>query len=179
MKALTPGRAFEQEILGITDLGNEAGFYTYPKLIELEHALRYVINHNWVTYADSLAKGHDFCHNPMSPKVGKTREIWEAVKDFLPGKVGEYTKVKVPLNLYIAIGMNSLDYRLGVDAFFWWQGVYATIDVTTSKGKHLRGFGADFLFTRKEVEPVRLREFGKEVAALLIKRRELLSKQSD
>jgi hypothetical protein len=59
----------------------------------------------------------------------------------------------------------------GVDAFFWWDGTFVTIDVSMMPKDTLGCLRADFVLTPKDLEPEALLAFGKKVAMLLKDRR--------
>lgn len=165
---LSHGRAFEMEIFGVTEGSfGDLGAFIRHKYMDFDSSIQQIIEYNWAMYADALESGEGLVYNPLNPHVGKSHLLWESVKNGLGSKVG--VRGNLPLNLYIAIGRNALDYHHGVDAFFWWQGVYATIDVSV-RIKDSRELKADFLFLPKDLERSRLLNFGKNVASLLIER---------
>lgn len=172
-KTLPPGRAFEKKIFGVTEgFGADLGLFTRPDYFDFKSSLEQVIEANWAMFAESWERGENIFHNPTKPGMGRTHSLWEAVKNWLPSRLDGQSNL--PLNLYVALGRNSLDHHHGVDAFFWWQGVYATIDASTRRKKEL--LKADFLFTPKDLQHDRLLAFGKKVAELLIERNSELGK---
>ena len=174
-KNLPNGRRFELEVLGYTDEGGD-GFLTLPEFKNLEPSIQVVIDYNWAMYAEALEKGHEYYHNPLNPQMGKTHRIYAAVQSFLTRRVRG--RDAFPLNLYLSHhGRTSLDWHCGVDVFFWWEGVYATIDLSLrSKAKEKKGklfLKADFLLSPKDLEPENLFYFAKNVAKLLKRRKNL------
>ncbi|MBA3733396.1 hypothetical protein H0W91_03410 [Patescibacteria group bacterium] len=166
--ALPHGRAFEKEIFGITEgYGENLGFFRPPDKRDFFESLQDVITINWAMFAEAEEKGLAHCHNPSNPRMGRTHDLWASVKNYLPPC---RRRQCIPLDFHVAIGRNSLDYHHGVDAFFWWQGAYVTIDVSL-RGKDLLGtLKADILFTPKDLRPLRLQDFGKAVAKILVER---------
>jgi hypothetical protein len=74
------------------------------------------------------------------------------------------------LNLYVAVSERSaLDWMHGVDAFFWWQDVYVTFDISL-KPVEAKNLKADFLVNPEDFEPSRLDSLGKQIAWLLKER---------
>ncbi|MSU45284.1 MAG: hypothetical protein EXS47_01490 [Candidatus Zambryskibacteria bacterium] len=174
-KNLPNGRKFELEVTGFTDEG-EGGFLTLPEFKNLEPSIQVVIDYNWAMYAEALEKGEEHYHNPINPQMGKTHQIYTAVQSFLSRRVRG--RDAFPLNLYLSQhGRTSLDWHCGVDAFFMWEGVFATIDLSLrSKAKQKKGklfLKADFLLSPKDLELDNLFYFAKNVAKLLKRRKNL------
>jgi hypothetical protein len=163
---LPPGRAFEEEVFGVTEENIEFAV-RYPRRIGIHASLQRVIQDNWTMYAEAVEKNSAYCHDPINPQMGKTHLLWVAVKDNLPRRINGHSAL--PLNLYIAVGRNSLDWRHGIDAFFWWQGVYVTIDVSL-RPKSEEELKADFLVMPEDLEPEQLQNLGKKIAELLKER---------
>lgn len=168
LKILPPGRAFEMEIFGITEDVERA--FRRPSRRDIDSSIQNIIEYNLAMYAEALERGSEYCHNPAKPEMGKTNLLWQAVKQYLPSRTERGNKT--PLNLYVAIGRTSLDWQHGVDAFFWWQGVYVTIDASLrmKQGPELK---ADFVLNPKDLEPQNLSVWGKQVAELLIERKKI------
>lgn len=174
-KNLSNGRRFELEIFGFTDQEN-AGISVLPEFKDFQSSMQAVVENNWLMYAEALERSEKYYHDPLDPKTGKTQEIYNSVQSFLTKRVrGRDT---FPLNLYHSLnGRTSLDWYYGVDAFFWWEGVFVTVDLSLqSKAKvetgrlHLK---ADFLLCPEDFRPERLRGFGRCVAKLLKRRKNL------
>jgi hypothetical protein len=70
-KSLPSGRAFEKEIFGVTDEGLD-NYVRRPRRMGVHLSMQEVILSNWSMYAKALDRGLDYCHNPTSPKMGKT-----------------------------------------------------------------------------------------------------------
>ncbi|MEQ1561537.1 MAG: hypothetical protein ABL899_02325 [Nitrospira sp.] len=166
-KALLSGRAFEEKVFGLEGFWDKFGPYAEPDYFTFESSLQDIILCNWGMYAHSLERGERYRHNPIDPWMGETRRIWLAVKNFLPSTVRSCDNP--PLNLYVSIGRNAFDHFHGVDFFFWWNGVFVTVDITTLKSKN--EYNADFLLTQYDLDDrCRLRSFGRGVASLLIEK---------
>ncbi len=164
---LRVGRIFEKEVLGVTDEGKDS-FVKFPTRRSFESSIQAIIAENWALYAESLEKGLDDYHNPTRPNMGKTGQLWEAVRKYLPKRVDG---VKLPLNLYISVGRNALDWMYGVDAFFWWDGIYVTIDASLAKKEHGYGLQADFVLNPVDLKADALNSLGRKIADLLKERR--------
>lgn len=158
------GRAFEERILGVRE-ENVKPKYRLGRY-NLNKSLQHVIRENWAAFAEAVEKGFEQFHNPENPQMGETHLLWSAVKRHLPSRVN---KQHVPLNLYVTVGKNALDWRHGVDAFFWWQGACVTIDISMLPAEH-KNLKADVLFNPEDMEGERLFAFGKRVADLLKER---------
>jgi hypothetical protein len=182
---LSPGRLFEEEVFGVTERVELP--FRRPARRSKNSSIQLIIKNNWAEYAESLEKGSEYCHNPARPRMAKTGLLWEAVKNYLPQNIeGD----RVPLNLYIAIGRTTLDWQYGVDAFFWWGGVYVTFDASMmekvrklsfedlkpktlaswGEKKKVRKLSSDFVLTPKDLTPKTLASWGKKVAELLKER---------
>ena len=158
------GRAFEERILGVRE-DNTKPKYHLGKY-DIDKSLQHVIWENWASFAEAVEKGFEQFHNPEDPRMGETHLLWRMVKRHLPRHV---VKSRVPLNLYVAVGKNALDWRHGVDAFFWWQGACVTIDISMLPAE-FKNLKADVLFNPEDMEEERLFVFGKKVADLLKER---------
>ena len=169
VQARVAGRDFEREMLGKEGFLDDLGPLSVPDYLDFDSSLNQVVESNWAKFAHSLEKGEVYCHNPASPRMGKTHSLWAAVKNWLPGAVNGESHL--PLNLYISVGRNALDYWHGVDVFFWWQGEYVTIDFATHDKRKKGTLKADFVFTPRDLEHSRLLYFGKQVAKLLLERK--------
>ena len=164
-EVLLKGREFEVKVFGLPkDFWEVFGPFRQPEYLDFESSMQEVIELNNGMYAEALAKGYPYCHNPENPRMGRTHDLWAAVKNWLPRRIG--SDVRLPLFLYVAVGRNAFDRYHGVDAFFWWRGVSVTIDVSTSNKKCP---SADFVFTPRDYFDSRLlSRFGKKVADLLV-----------
>ena len=171
-EAVRRGAEFEMLVLGVTAYEDE---YFTPTHLEFEASMYDAINQNLIACDDSLLDGE--IHHPLSPNLGMTREIWSAVRNFLPRRAGGMQSG--PLSFYIAVG-TGLDYKHGVDAFLWWEGVCVTLDMFTAlKSKRGRGrfrLKADLLFGPGDIEAESLLDLAESIAQLLktkrLKRRE-------
>jgi hypothetical protein len=163
------GREFELELLGIT---GEWSLNEKPDYLNFDSAMQKVAgtplkkpNHNGGWYT------------PTEPNWGKLYPLWLEVHRHLPRRCEGARSG--PLSLYISVG-TSLDYHHGVDSFFWWMGVYVSIDASlVPKEKRGRGkehLKADVLLTPDSLTPEGLVFLGEQVANLLKKKRCLLRK---
>lgn len=153
------GRKFESEVLGITHTKSELEQYkTFPDYLDLDRSIQQQIVRNWQKLEHAYQVGGNG-HNPYEPIHGRTFDLWRVVSNSLLD-IGEEPEVL----LYLAVGKNSLDFHHGVDFFFWWKGVYVTVDLTTKPNKRQK---ADFLFLPEDLEPSGLAQFGDRVAYLL------------
>ena len=160
------GRDFETKVFGVDKFGPNLGLKSSPDYLNFDDSLKQIIDSNWAMYAHSLEKGEPYCHNPIRPRMGLTHQIWAAVKNWLPKRVeGEV----LPLNLYISVGRNSLDFYHGVDAFFWWNWARVTVDVSY-RPKGLVGLKADLGFSSEDLQDPKLLQFGRKVASLLVQK---------
>ena len=162
------GRVFEREVFGIVDDPDVVSQkFIIPRRFGFRSSLQNVIQNNWTVFAQALETGALYCHNPLDPKMGKTGLIHSAVKGHLPRRIGGSS---MPLNLYVGIGRNSLDWHHGVDAFFWWYGACVTIDVSLVPGAFQVTVKADFVLTPEDLLPQNISNWALNVAALLKKR---------
>ncbi len=176
-RSLSSGREFERFIFG--EIVENPDYITRGRLIPKEHlknsSISYIIRKNWRDLGESLENGDPYPHNPLRPDLGKTAQLWSAVRKYLPRRIKG--RGGLPLNLYISSGRNSLDWCHGIDAFFYWQGVYVTFDVSL-RPKDLQGtLKADFVFGPNELTPEGLEFFGQKVAGLLRRRNYNLRKK--
>ncbi len=163
------GRDFEILVLGnYYDWRNKEPYYGKPTRLGLPGSLSVAIERNWTDYAEAVTKGEEYCHNPTKPKMGRTHDIWAAVKNWLPSTVEGDSYI--PLNLYVSLGKTSLDLYYGVDFFFWWRGGYATVDISRRRKDRLGTLKADFLFGPDQLKVSHMLYFGKQVAELLVER---------
>ncbi len=167
-QTLPSGRAFEEEIFGFTDY-DPLG-YRAPLERGWGSSFQYIVRMNWSMYGESLVTGDAYCHNPVNPEMGRTRELWSAVRRHLPRRV--QGRQSLPLNLYVAIGRTSLDCHHGVDAFFWWQGAFVTFDVSLRQKEKEGSLKArsDFVLSPEHLSPEGLNLWSKKVARLLKER---------
>lgn len=152
------GRAFEEYVFGVS--GHES---VRPAKKSLKTSMYLVIRDNWRMYSNSLDNGPPW-HNPSYPTMGKTGQLWKAVKKNLPRRV---LGRKAPLDLHIAVGGTSLDWHYGADAFFWWQGAFVTFDASLISEEYQPYFKANFLLGPDDLLPESLDNFGFQVSQLL------------
>lgn len=158
--ALSNGRVFEEKVLGFHLVEHSD---KTPVYLTLNNAIQREILENWRRLEEN--KGSAFEYDPSRPRLGETHAIWSAVKNFLPSNRRKFGKT--PLQFYVSVGNNALDYYHGVDAFFWWQGVFVTIDLTLRTHKFRK---ADFFLQPKDLAHKNLMAFGEKVAGLLVAR---------
>ena len=168
------GESFENKIFGEEDSSPNLGPYSAPDYLDFPRSLQQIIERNWSRLEYSITKGEGYFHNPIRPTMGKTHDLWSAVKNYLPNRG---VRPPLPLNLYVSRGRNSLDYWHGVDLFFWWNGEYVTVDLATKNKprenhtkERRRVLKSDFIFIPEDLEHNRLLFFGKQVANLLVER---------
>lgn len=178
--SLPHGREFELVVFGMTDNGDEP-----PDYLDFTSAVQEVIISNRVSSEVSVEviihnlislevwageNGLEYHHDPTDPQMGKTPELFRAVKRYLPRRL---LGKKLPLNLYVAIG-KALDWYYGIDAFFWWGGVLVSLDASLLKKNHYgRGkfwLHADFVLNPDDLAPEGLDHLGCRIAQLLRQR---------
>ncbi len=159
------GRQVESEIFGYP-MRIQEPVWVRPEQLPLDRSIQQQIKVNWKNYANAIEVSSSYQHNPYDPQMGQTRMIWKSVKRAIERKWK--TKDYWPVLLYVARGRSSLDYWYGVDAFFWWNGVHVTIDLST---KHKLNKRAEFLLTPNQVVKEHLSYFGQQVANLLVQKR--------
>ncbi len=170
-KPLLSGQEFEILILGVA---NEYDPESNPPYLDFDASMQEVIGRPLIRVDDDGKPVEEY--DPGNPTWGKTGEIWRAVKKHLPKKTAKGSSG--PLFLYIAVGgspMTILDNRHGVDAFFWWEGAYATFDVAIfpkrKNGRKEERLKADCWFGMDTLNPGGLDAFGKQIAEILKGRR--------
>jgi hypothetical protein len=170
---LRSGRVFELDFWGKTDDSEEP--FVLPCKLDLESSIQEVIQENWAKFGQAQEVGEDsYIHNPVNPEMGRTRELWRVVKKYLLRRVDG--RRGAPLNLYVAVGRNSLDCHWGVDGLFWWQGVYITVDTSLApKQKRAENrnllLKADFIISPEWLTQDGLSYVGREMARTLKERR--------
>ncbi len=165
--SLRLGREFEVEIFG-NWLSDHSKFYAdnrIPEYLDFESSIAQQIEINWKRAELSRELGQEF-YDPSKPRTGKSLRVWSAVKNYLSSCNPKYRRL--PLHLYVSVGWNALDYYHGVDAFFWWEGVYASVDLSL---KRKESTSADLQLTREDLQSPYLGEFGRNVGEYLIARR--------
>ena len=163
------GKQFELGVLGVT--GEKES--TRPQYYDYEESLNQVIKMNWANFERSKT-GELEWHDPVNPSMGMTAQIWNAVQRNLLVFLEEPNEPN-PLNFYVSVGYNSLDYYHGVDAFFWWYGVVATIDLSLINKNREGKCKADFLLMPHDLQGESLALFGQHIALFL--EREFLTKK--
>ena len=172
MYTLPAGREFERTFFGLPV--SWVPSYWAPRL-GFDAAIQQVIQDNWAQFAEAQRLGASYVHNPIEPEMGRTPDVWSMVKGYLPEEVDGRNP---PLGLYVALG-SSLDLHYGVDAFFWWDGCCATVDLSLQeKTKGAQNpkmvLHADMLIGLSILRRGGLNWFGRRMARLLIHRREVL-----
>ena len=168
--SLPHGREFERELFGVTGSQDEV-----PTYLDFDSAMREVMTTPLVR-SDGEA-GEVEKYEPQRPNWGKSHQLWSEVRGRLPRRCEG--KRSEPPSLYISIG-TSLDFHHGVDAFFFWKGVYLSLDaslipkerVESGKGR----LKADILVTPDDLTPTGLARLGENVAHQL-KRRRYITRQ--
>lgn len=163
--SMRSGRVFEREVLGIDGDSYLVSAGIRPRRRSKNSSIRYIKLLNWKMYDNAVERGLPYCHNPEDPRMAQTRKIWLSVKKRLPRRVSGCRSG--PLLFYISVGFNSLDFHHGVDFFFWWRGVYVSVDLTIDPYKDDDLIKADVLFRPEDLEPEALDLFGRRVADLL------------
>jgi len=152
------GRRHELESTGITQIGR-------PEKVPYKgfnQSLEEILNSRLKIEAKDDVP--ERVYNPADPKWGKMPILFASVKRYLPKRPG--------LFLYNAIG-SSLDLLHGVDLFFFWNGVYATIDLSLADSlKELRGT-VDLRQNLEDMTEEDFDVFGQQIAGILRKRKEL------
>lgn len=168
-RPLPPGRAFEKEVFGVTDESLPDAIFHPPSKRGFKRSLQDVIQENWAAFSEAVELGETEYHNPSNPELGKTGDIWRAVKRHLPRRTRGSSSM--PLQLFVAIGKKAFDWRHGVDAVFLWYGVIVTIDASLRSKDKDGKLKADFVLNPRDLAPEALDVFGKRVADLLKQRR--------
>ena len=162
------GHAFEQIMFGVLHFSSSIHL---PYYLDFDGSMQQVIKMAWRNH-DLFLKGKlptgKFSYNPLEPK-GEIKELFEQVKRHLPRWIDG--RVASPLNFYVSIGKYSLDRYHKVDGFFWWEGVYFTIDVTTRQKDLNHPKRADYLFMPDDLEDYNLHILGFQIADELESRR--------
>lgn len=171
-KSLLNGGALEYEIFGVGGAGDLADD-EFPPYLSSNESIQKIVGGVLSRFKPN-GKGEVEVYNPAYPIWGLTKELWRAVRRFLPRRLQGEVR---PLCLYIAVGWTSLDIYHGIDAFFWWQGAKVTLDVSMipkiripilEKGES--ELKADILVLPEDMSPERLRLLGKKIATLLKER---------
>lgn len=163
------GWDFEVLVLGLPpgEMPEPAGpHFKPPKRLSEERSIQQQIQQNWKRLDRAISAGNRNEHNPYQPTNGKIAEVWKYARRNLNKKWGKEDYYS--LLLYLSVGRNSLDWHYGVDAFFWWNGVYVTIDVSTHRKKKVK---ANFSLTSKQLDQKSLSQFGAAVAGLLMEKK--------
>jgi hypothetical protein len=117
-------------------------------------------------------------YDPYNPTWGKLKGLWLEVNNRLPKRSSGARSG--PLALHVAIN-TPLDFWHGVDAFFWWEGTYLTLDASlVSKTRRVKGekkkkgdLKADLLIKPEDLTPERLAVLGEQIATFLKERRRI------
>ena len=105
-------------------------------------------------------------YDPANPNWGMSRLLWFSVRKHLPLRVHGRSSGTLFLHIACRRKRTALDTHHGVDAFFFWEGAYATVDVSFLD-KDKADLKANFLITPDDMEPRRLDEVGFEIARFL------------
>jgi hypothetical protein len=157
------GRGWEFEVFGVCSNEDPVCF---PEYRGIKESIQEVM---WMPLERTNGDGTVEQYDPMNPSWAMSGQLWSAVMKHLPRKVagGWHSG---PLSLHIACRdcTPSLDFYHGIDAFFFWEGVYVALDVSLLPKYEVK---ADFLITPVEMTGEKLGSLGKEIAALLKRRR--------
>jgi len=167
---LPSGRKFERELFG-----GAGDMEDIPPYLDFTSAMNKV--RESFLWRPNRESGTYETYDPFNPKWGHLHELWTEVYKRLPKRSSGVRSG--PLSLHVAIN-TPLDYWHGVDAFFWWMGVYLTIDASqVSKGKEKKGkrhLKADLLVTPADLNPTRLASLGEYIANFLKEKRRVTRK---
>lgn len=119
------GSKFEEKVFGFS-----SKFEEIPDYKPYDECLEIVMNTPLITETE---EGELEVYNPYdpSPRWGYARKILTAVERHLPRRILR-SRVRSRPAIYLAMG-TALDYWHGVDAFVFWEGACASIDVSLSK----------------------------------------------
>lgn len=166
---LYSGAEMERDVLGECKLKPEA----YEKLIQIRQ------NDGYVKYWDAVRWIEEFYDgDPTDPPDSFPNDLHATVAESL--ELEDYSELR-----YYSALKTPLDVYHGVDGFFTWRDVIATIDITKnpSKGKEYK---ADLLITQdpqknedeeQESYELRLRQYAQHIADTLHEKMELRRKK--
>ena len=169
------GHSFEQIMFGVLHFSSSIHL---PYYLDFDRSMQQVVKMAWRNHALALSKKlrpGKFSYNPLEPK-GEIRRLFDQVQRHLPKKVDD--RDPGPLSFYVSVGKYSLDRYHKVDGFFWWEGVYFTIDVTTRKKDLTDPKAADYVFMPDDLDEYNILILGFQIAEALKQRRRWLV-QSD
>ena len=170
--SLPHGREFELELYGVTGKPDEI-----PAYRDFDSAMREVIATPLVRC--DTESGEAERYEPTKPNWGKLHRLWLEVHERLPRRCEG--RRSGPLFHFISIG-TSLDFHHGVDSFFWWNGVYLSLDaslIPKERGESGKGhLKADILITPDDLTPAGLPRLGEDIARQLKGRRYITRKMN-
>ena len=152
------GSWWEDQVFGVSCNGE---LLELPPHLNFHESMQEVM---WTPLERLGQDGQLETYDPMNPNWGKSGQLWFEVRRHLPLRVGGMPSGPLFLHIACRTKRTSLDFYHGVDAFFFWEGVFVTIDVSLLEKAEPK---ADFLVTPREMEPERLGSFGNEIAQLL------------
>ena len=165
------GHGFEKLMFGVLHFSSSIHL---PYYLDFDRSMQQVVKMAWRNYALALGKKlrpGKFSYNPLEPK-GEIRKLFDQVLRHLPKKVDG--RDPSPLNFYVSVGKYSLDRFHKVDGFFWWEGVYFTIDVTTRQKDLSDPKTADYVFMPEDLDEYYILILGFQIAEVLEQRRRRL-----
>ncbi|MFA5889067.1 MAG: hypothetical protein WCW47_02380 [Candidatus Paceibacterota bacterium] len=166
---LSPGRQWEVDFFGVRC---PYGSFTPPAYQNFDPSVQEIIDAG----GRNTGPGGAYNYNPATPRPSVSYDLWKQVQKGLPSYVKGQPHHH--LFLYLAIGGMALDIYHGVDAFFFWNGTYVSVDVSITQKKRKGGrrngsrLKADVLITPADNNPARLRELGRQIAELFQSRLE-------
>jgi hypothetical protein len=156
------GRWWEEEVFGVS--ANEA-LLKYPAYRDFDESMQEIM---WTPLERLGPDGKPDIYDPMNPTWGMSGQMYFEVKRHLPRRTGGGRSGSLFLHIACRTKFTSLDFWHGRDAFFFWEGVYVTIDVSLLPKVRTK---ADFLVSPTEMQTERLNSLGNEIAQLLKERR--------
>jgi hypothetical protein len=168
---LRRGREFERHVFGDWIWSSDDFYQTrgLPGELDFERSIQEQIRLNWRRAELAREIGQDF-YDPSDPRTGESQRICAAVRGYLRSQGHD----PATLHLYVAIGWNSLDFWHHIDAFFFWDGVIVTVDLST---ENKADFQADILLSTRDLNPRHLPAFGERVGKCLIARKNAAEKE--
>src|ERR1035437_4612691 len=132
ISSLPKGRKWELDVLGYCPIEFSREMYYWE-----------FTSYLWNAISDQ-PEGYDprLGYDPNDPLKCMTGQLFDGVRRHIPGRWREF------LRLYIALG-TGLDRVHGVDALFFLNDTYVTMDATLDMSKRK---GADFLLTPQNID---------------------------
>ncbi|MES3005114.1 MAG: hypothetical protein V4690_03340 [Patescibacteria group bacterium] len=125
LQGVSRGLQFEQRVFGFYDK-----FEDIPDYRPYDECLEIVMNTPLITETEEGELEVYDPYNP-SPRWGYAKKILAAVEKHLPRRILR-SRVRSRPAIYLAMG-TMLDYWHGVDAFVFWEGADASIDVSLNQ----------------------------------------------